>query len=98
MFGWTINGPLGRMSSCIANRIQSSADLSTQFEKFCEMEFIDSQFTVEKSLSQEDKRALHTTEQSVRLCDGHYEVALPWKVFPFTYQTIRRKLSRGCYR
>ena len=32
------------------------------------MEFNDSQFTVEKTLSQEDKRALHTMEQSVRLC------------------------------
>ena len=31
-----------------ANRIQSSANLRTQFEKFCEMEFNDSQFTVEK--------------------------------------------------
>ena len=46
------------------------------------MEFNDSQFTVEKTLSQEDKRALHTMEQSVRLRDGHYEAALPWKVFP----------------
>ena len=84
LFGWTINGPLGRMSSSSSttNRIQSSADLSTQFEKFCEMEFNDSQFTVEKTLSQEDKTALHTMEQSVRLRDGHYEVALPWKVFP----------------
>ena len=84
LFGWTINGPLSCMSSSsrTTNRIQSSADLSTQFERFCEMEFNDSQFTVEKTLSQEDKRALHTMEQSVRLCDGHYEVALSWKVFP----------------
>lgn len=39
LFGWTINGPLGRMSSLsrTGNRIQSSADLSTQVEKFCEM-------------------------------------------------------------
>ena len=61
LFGWTINGPLSRMSSSsrTANRIQSSADLSTQFEKFCEMEFNDSQFTVGKTLSQEDKGALH---------------------------------------
>ena len=60
-----------------ANRIQSSANLRTQFEKFCEIEFNDSQFTVEKILSQEDKRALQMMEQSVKLCDGHYEVALP---------------------
>ena len=74
----------GRTQSelCLVGRLMGLlADLSTQFERFCEMEFNDSQFTVEKTLSQEDKRALHTMEQSVRLCDGHYEVALPWKVF-----------------
>ena len=64
-------------SSRTTNHIQSFADLSTQFEKFCKVELNDSQFTVDKTLSQEDKRALHMMEQSVRLCDGHYEVALP---------------------
>ena len=81
LFGWTINWPLGRMSSFKSYR----EHLSTQFEKFCEMEFSDSQFT-------------EMMEQSVKLCDGHYEVALPWKFFPQNYQTIRRKLNKGCYR
>lgn len=83
-FGWTINGPLSRMSNSTrtANRIQSSCELNMQFEKFCEMEFNDSQFDAKKAMSQEDKRALNIMEQSVTLRDGHYEVALPWKVFP----------------
>ena len=69
-------------STRTANRIQSSSELNVQFEKFCGMEFNDSQFIIEKTMSQEDRKALSMMEQSVRLRDGHYEVALPWKVFP----------------
>ncbi|XP_015754707.1 PREDICTED: uncharacterized protein LOC107334288 [Acropora digitifera] len=84
LLGWTINGPLGRpsKSSRTTNRIQSHAALDEQFAHFCEMEFNDSQFSIEKGMSQDDKRALAIMEESVELCDGHYEIALPWKVFP----------------
>ena len=33
-------------------------------------------------MSLEDKKALRTMEQSVKLQDGHYQVALPWRAFP----------------
>ncbi|XP_073230045.1 uncharacterized protein [Porites lutea] len=46
------------------------------------MEFNDSQFSIEKGLSQDDNRALAIMEDSAELRGGHYEVALPWKVFP----------------
>ena len=46
------------------------------------MEFHDSQFSIEKGLSQDDKRALAIMEESAELCGGHSEIALPWKVFP----------------
>ena len=84
LLGWTINGPLSRpsKSSRTTNRIQSHAALDEQFAHFCEMEFNDSQFSIEKGGSQDDKRALAIMEESVELCDGHYEIALPWKVFP----------------
>ena len=84
LLGWTLNGPLGRLNSSnhTANRIQSHANLNLQFERFCEMEFNDSQFSTEKGMSQEDKRALTIMEESAELRDGHYEIALPWKVFP----------------
>ena len=84
LLGWTINGPLGRPTSSrhTANRIQSHAHLDLQFERFCEMEFNDSQFSVEKGMSQEDKRALTMMEESAELRDGHYQIAIPWKVFP----------------
>ena len=66
LLGWTINGPLGRpsKSSRTANRIQSHAVLDQQFVCFCEMEFNDSQFSIEKGLLQDDKRALAIMEES----------------------------------
>ena len=50
LLGWTLNGPLGRSNSSnhTANRIQSHANLDLQFERFCEMEFNDSQYSTEK--------------------------------------------------
>ena len=33
-------------------------------------------------MSLEQKKALRTIEQSVKLQDGHYQVALPWREFP----------------
>jgi len=50
LLGWTLNGPLGRSNSSnhAANRIQSHANLDLQFERFCEMEFNDSQYSTEK--------------------------------------------------
>ena len=84
LLGWTLNGPLGRPNSSnhTANRIQSHANLDLQFERFCEMEFNDTQFSTEKGMSQEDTKALTIMEESAELRDGHYEIALPWKVFP----------------
>lgn len=84
LLGWTINGRLGRASKAArtSNRIQSHVVLDQQFVRFWEMEFNDSQFSIEKGLSQDDKRALAIMEDSAELRGGHYEVALPWKVFP----------------
>ncbi|PFX21826.1 hypothetical protein AWC38_SpisGene13688 [Stylophora pistillata] len=84
LLGWSINGPLGRpsKSSRTTNRIQFHVLLDQQFAPFCEMEFNDSQFNIEKGLSQDDKRALAMMEESAEFRDGHYEIVLPWKVFP----------------
>ena len=46
------------------------------------MEFNDSQFSIKKGLLQDDKRALVIMQESAELLSGHYEIALPWKVFP----------------
>ena len=33
-------------------------------------------------MSVEDKRAMSILESSAKLCNGHYELCLPWKSFP----------------
>jgi len=40
-------------------------------------------------MSQEDKRALTILEESAELRNGHYEIALPWKVFPPDLPSIK---------
>ena len=85
IFGWVLNGPLGRKKGSnapAANFIDTSAKLSKQFEDFCNLEFNDSSYEPQASMSQNDRKALHTMEGSAKLSNGHYEIALPWKNDP----------------
>ena len=87
LLGWNINGPLGRpcKSSRTANRIQSHAVLDQQFARFCEMEFNDSQFSIEKALLQDDKRALAIMEESaVVITKLHFLERSSLKICPTT--------------
>ena len=87
VFGWVINGPLGRDEGNLAtaNFIDSSEQsdsLNKQFENYCNLEFNDSTYESKLSLSQNDRRALEIMEKTVKLKDGHYEIALLWKDYP----------------
>jgi hypothetical protein len=75
---WTVNGPLGRSDhqAATANFIQSN-ELEKIFRQFCNREFNDIEDDI--AMSCLDKRALKIMEESVRLKDDHYELALPWK-------------------
>ena len=81
IFGWTINGPLGRnaRTGSHANFIRSDHGLNQQFQKFCNMEFNDTFIDNKFEMSIEDARALEMMESSIQLKSGHYEIALPWK-------------------
>ena len=81
IFGWTLNGPLGRKQPKIpvANFVETSADLTKRFEDFCNLEFNDSSYEPKMSMSQNDQRALSIMENTVKLSDGHYEIGLPWR-------------------
>ena len=83
IFGWTINGPLGKptrtLTRSCANFILSDHSLHQQFQKFCNMDFNDTFIDSNPKMSIEDSRALELMESSVRLKNGHYEIALPWK-------------------
>ena len=56
IFGWVLNGPLGRKESKAptANLIDTSAKLSKQFEDFCNLEFNDSGYEPQASMSRND--------------------------------------------
>ena len=46
------------------------------------LEFNDSISEDKVAMSRDDKRTLSNHEVSVRLIDGHYEIAIPWKENP----------------
>ncbi|XP_028395694.1 uncharacterized protein LOC114519723 [Dendronephthya gigantea] len=86
IFGWVLNGPLGRRvnqppTSNFADA-NPTLELTKQFEKFCNMEFNDSVYDPKTSLSQNDRKAMRIMEASVKLKNDHYEIALPWKNYP----------------
>ncbi|XP_068720606.1 uncharacterized protein [Montipora capricornis] len=56
--------------------------LMQQVERFWATETIGVETESKACMSLEDKKALRTMEQSVKLQDGHYQVALPWREFP----------------
>ena len=82
--GWVVNGPLGRTGGPphLVSFINADVQLNEQFEKFYNMEFNDSAFSNEPSMSQEDRRALDIVNESIKLEEGHYEMALPWRKHP----------------
>lgn len=85
VFGWVVNGPLGRAQTSAtrtASFIKADVDLSDQFRKYCNMEFNDSIYSRKSSMSLNDKRALDVMRNSAKLKSGHYEIALPWKDDP----------------
>ena len=78
--GWTINGPLNKRGSTTinANFIQTE-DLSRQFRDYCNLDFNDSTYDPNPSMSRNDIRALDIMKNSVKHVSGHYELSLPWK-------------------
>lgn len=61
IFGWVVNGPLGRVQDSnfyTTNFIRADVELREQFRSYCNMEFNDSVYGRKPSLSQNDKRAL----------------------------------------
>ena len=82
LLGWAINGPLGRRGSKFrqtSNFAKLDGQLENQFREYCNHEFNDSSVLTEKQMSQDDMKAVRLMDQSIRLVDGHYEMAMPFK-------------------
>ncbi len=92
--GWTLMGPMEKSDSqnCHLNvNFFRSAEVVRKNHDDCLMQQLKTFWAVENfgvvsnckvSMSVEDKRALAIMEQSVKLEDGHYQVALPWRQYP----------------
>eukprot|EP00112_Aurelia_sp_Birch-Aquarium-sp1_P000459 Seg1043.10 transcript_id=Seg1043.10/GoldUCD/mRNA.D3Y31 product="hypothetical protein" protein_id=Seg1043.10/GoldUCD/D3Y31 len=83
-FGWTLNGPLGQAEvaaahCCTTSTNQTTDLLGEQLRKYFNHEFDDCISDDEKLMSGNDKKALKIFEESAKLCDGHYVLAIPWK-------------------
>ena len=91
VLGWVLTGPLGRSKSKspTANYVQSTDALERQFHDYCNREFNDSSYEVQQSMSQNDKKALKIMEDSIKLENEHYVIALPWKNYPPKLQNNR---------
>ena len=105
--GWVINGPLGRDKTKppTANFIQADTTLDQQFQEFCSREFNDSFYESKPSMSLNDRKALGIMEETVKLENGHYQIAIPWKMYPPRLEnnkslaenrlrTLRKRLQR----
>jgi len=85
IFGWLVNGPLGRSTrtnAYTANFIKTDLQLNEQFKSYCNMESNDSAYGEATSMSANDKRVLEIMSDSIELKDDHCQIALPWKNDP----------------
>jgi len=81
-FGWTWNGPLGghwRSDVLDAHFVHADEVLSQQFHHLMNFEFNESVSEAVSAMSRHGKQALNTYEESARLVDGHYQIAIPWR-------------------
>ena len=83
ILGWVVSGPIHKMDEThVVNFINAETRLNKQFEKFCNLEFNNSSYSTKAAMSKNEKKALEVMEAFVRLINGHYEIALPWKNDP----------------
>ena len=84
--GWTLIGRLNRSSAAKeaqVNYIRGSHEmLSTQLKRMYDAEFSECLASSKLAMSGEDRQALAILENSARLVDGHYQLALPWRYRP----------------
>ena len=79
---WCLNGPISELTSANAcvNFLCAKQSLEEQVERFWKLET--SEQSGELALSVNDRRAVAIWEQSIKLSDGHYEMAIPFKAQP----------------
>ena len=89
--GWTLMGPVGRIDCQERHLNVNFVRLVESARKDCLMQQVERFWAIENyglagdsnvCMSVEDKKALAIMERSVKLDQGHYQVALPWRQYP----------------
>ena len=96
LLGWTLNGPLGlaaEQQKASVNFVHADACLEQQVRQFWELEG-GHLISDEKAMSVNDKKAVECWDESLKLADGHYELAIPFKVRPVVLPNNRSVAER----
>ena len=64
------------------NFIRVDEAVGQQFHQFMKLEFSESVSDPRRVKSRQDEKALSIYEESARLVNGHYEIAIPWRFYP----------------
>jgi len=98
VFGWTVNGPVRRFPAGLlaasVNFVQSSSVLECQTERLWMLDEVpDSAST---PLSVNDRKTLDIWNDSMRQCDGRYQLAIPFKDRPprlYNHALVMQRLN-----
>lgn len=80
ILGWTVNGPLGgdnnELAVATVNRI-SVVNLDNLWQQQFKTDFPECSHDEQPGMSREDQRFMKLVRDSVKLLNGHYQIALP---------------------
>jgi hypothetical protein len=95
--GWTLMGPIGTEieQEFLINFIRKEDNtLQEQVERMFRMDFSETDFHLGKGMSLEDQKALNIMGSSAKKVNGHYEIALPWRVGSPNFPNNRKRAER----
>ena len=92
LLGWIVFGPSS--SSQVTVNMAQSDPLQKQLEKIWSSDFIDVRNT-DPVMSVDDKRALKTMQETVKIVDGKYQLGIPWSVDPKTSLPNNRSVAES---
>jgi hypothetical protein len=99
LLGWTLLGPVEtetRREFDVHFINRGDTDLQRQIERMFQMDFNETHATSATEMSVEDRKALSIMEDSAKLVDGHYQIALPWRdstpSLPNNKQMVEKRL------
>ena len=93
--GWIVLGPSEKTDSIQSLATSVGADpLAEQLRQISLLDFQDTIVT-EPAMSVDDRRALKTMQETVKLVDGKYQIGIPWKVDPVESLQNNRSMAEA---